>query len=78
MADSPLHAKPPHNCYGCRYFYITYEQARPYACRKFGFKGPQMPAVTVFATTGMKCAFRQAGNRPLKTGKASPGQRSGR
>ena len=45
------------NCYQCEYLYITHEKNRRYGCRKFGFKGPYFPSVTVFSTTGTKCAY---------------------
>ena len=46
-------------CRGCVYFYVTYDPKRPWGCRKFGFKGKNLPAVTVFQSTGMHCAYYQ-------------------
>ncbi len=45
------------NCYRCEYLFITHEKNRRYGCRKFGFKGPYFPSITVFSTTGTKCAY---------------------
>ena len=45
------------NCNGCTYFFVTYDKFRPWGCRKFGFKGKNLPAQIVFATTGMQCAY---------------------
>lgn len=45
------------NCFDCIHHYITYETPRPYACRKFGFKGPRLPSITVFEVTGTECAY---------------------
>ena len=24
-------------CHGCRYFYVTYKQSKPYGCKAYGF-----------------------------------------
>ena len=45
------------NCYQCEYLFITHEKNKRYGCRKFGFKGPYFPSITVFSTTGTKCAY---------------------
>ncbi|MDR1451119.1 MAG: uracil-DNA glycosylase [Helicobacteraceae bacterium] len=43
------------DCRKCRYFRITWENAFPYACDLFGFKGKQTPNVAVFANDGYPC-----------------------
>ncbi|MDR0664269.1 MAG: uracil-DNA glycosylase [Helicobacteraceae bacterium] len=43
------------DCRKCRYFRITWESAFPYACDLFGFKGAQMPSVTVFMSGARRC-----------------------
>lgn len=43
------------NCVKCAYFEITWEPERPRACHMFGFKGKEMPCVTVLKVTGEKC-----------------------
>ena len=45
------------NCYQCEYLFITHEKNKRYGCRKFGFKGPYFPSITVFSATGTKCAY---------------------
>ena len=45
------------NCYQCEYLFITHDKNKRYGCRKFGFKGPYFPSITVFSTTGTKCAY---------------------
>ena len=45
------------NCYKCEYLFITHDKNRRYGCKKFGFKGPYFPSITVFSTTGTKCAY---------------------
>ena len=45
------------NCFECEYLFITHEQNNRYGCRRFGFKGPNLPSNTVIATTGTKCAY---------------------
>ena len=43
------------NCIKCKHFFVTYEPQRPYGCKIYGFKGPQMPSLTVFQSSGMQC-----------------------
>ena len=45
------------NCYQCEYLFITHDKTKRYGCKKFGFKGPYFPSITVFSTTGTKCAY---------------------
>ena len=45
------------NCYLCEYLSITHDKNKRYGCKKFGFKGPYFPSITVFSTTGTKCAY---------------------
>ncbi|MDD3467204.1 MAG: uracil-DNA glycosylase [Campylobacterales bacterium] len=45
------------NCYKCKYFFVTYEQQRPYGCKAHGFKSPQMPSVVVFQSSSMDCVL---------------------
>ena len=45
------------NCYNCEYLFITHDKNKRYGCKKFGFKGPHFPSISVFTTTGMKCAY---------------------
>ena len=45
------------NCFRCEYLFITHEKNKRYGCKKFGFKGPYFPSITVFSTTGTKCAY---------------------
>lgn len=43
------------NCIKCKHFFVTYEPQRPYGCKIYGFKGPQMPSMTVFQSSGIQC-----------------------
>jgi hypothetical protein len=43
------------NCYLCIHFKITWEPKFPYSCRAHGFKGPQIPSVVVFNSSGEQC-----------------------
>ena len=43
------------NCIKCEYFFITWEARMPRGCKAFGFKGREMPSITVFKTSGSKC-----------------------
>lgn len=43
------------NCFSCRHLKITYHPHFPRACLIFGFKGQDLPSVTVKKTTGQSC-----------------------
>jgi hypothetical protein len=43
------------NCFGCRHFFVTHESTHPYGCRAMGFKTAQLPAITVYANSGLSC-----------------------
>lgn len=53
------------NCRQCEHFHVTWDNAAPVGCKKFGFKCRQMPSLEVLATTGKQCIFFEA--------KAAPG-----
>ena len=57
------------NCFRCEYLFITHEKNKRYGCKRFGFKGPYFPSITVFSTTGTKCAYFTLKKR-LKNGKS--------
>ena len=57
------------NCFRCEYLFITHEKNKRYGCKKFGFKGPYFPSITVFSTTGTKCAYFTLKKR-LKNGES--------
>jgi len=52
------------NCLKCRHFYVTYEPKWPRGCRVFGFKGKQLPSITVKQCTGSECPAFQARINP--------------
>ncbi|HNW91456.1 MAG TPA: hypothetical protein PKM88_00925 [bacterium] len=74
MTDQPA----PADCFSCAHFTITYDKRFPYACRVFGFKGKELPARTVFATTGSACTALVP--RPVRpaAAPADPGARGGK
>ena len=48
------------NCFQCLYLKITSNPHYPRACSMFGFKGQELPSITVKKTTGEPCqAFKQ-------------------
>ena len=46
-------------CYGCKNFYITYKQSKPYGCRAYGFISKFLPSKVVFDSSGIKCAYKK-------------------
>ena len=50
-------------CFNCKHFFITHDRHRRWGCRIFGFKSRMIPSIEVFASTGMKCAYKVAKKR---------------
>ena len=46
-------------CHGCKHFFITYRQHKPYGCRAYGFISKNIPSMVVFQSSGMKCAYKK-------------------
>ena len=46
-------------CHGCRYFYVTYKQSKPYGCKAYGFISKILPSKVVFDASGIKCAYKK-------------------
>ena len=46
-------------CHGCRYFYVTYKQSKPYGCKAYGFISKILPSKVVFDSSGIKCAYKK-------------------
>ena len=42
------------DCYKCEYYYVTWEKNFPHGCRAMGFKGKELPNITVRKSTGGK------------------------
>ena len=51
MSESTI----PPNCFQCKHLKITSDPHFPRACLVFGFKGRELPSVTVKKTTGESC-----------------------
>ena len=45
-------------CYGCSFFYVTYQQQKPYGCKAYGFISKTLPSKVVLDSSGIKCAYR--------------------
>ncbi|MAH89565.1 MAG: hypothetical protein CMJ06_05980 [Pelagibacterales bacterium] len=46
------------SCHGCKNFYITYKQYRPYGCKAYGFISKILPSKVVFNSSGIECAYK--------------------
>jgi len=42
-------------CAQCKFYYITWERSHPYGCKKWGFKSPTIPTISVFRASGKDC-----------------------
>lgn len=45
------------NCFKCKFYYVTWEKNFPYGCKAIGFKGRELPSVSVKRNTGIDCQF---------------------
>jgi len=45
------------NCRRCEYYFVTWEPQNPHGCKAYGFKGKQIPSVTVFQSSGVDCNY---------------------
>jgi hypothetical protein len=43
------------NCFKCRYFVITWQKERAYACQAMGFKSRLLPSLVVRRLSGEAC-----------------------
>lgn len=55
------------NCYKCKNYYVTWDPRFPCGCRAIGFKGKEIPSISVRKNTGIDCQFFEEKN--VKTGK---------
>ena len=46
-------------CHGCKFFYVTYKQSKPYGCRAYGFISRTLPSKIVFVSSGIECAYKK-------------------
>ena len=52
------------NCFQCKFFYVSFDNNRPYGCRAMGFKSREMPSLEVFRADGSKCLSFRSRRRP--------------
>lgn len=48
---------PEAECFKCRYFKITWDRERPYACLGMNFKSKAIPSQEVLKVSGAPCAL---------------------
>jgi len=59
------------HCRNCEYFYITWDQQRPYGCRAMGFKTKRLPSWDVYQSSGEQCQSFKVKKRIASTTKKS-------
>jgi hypothetical protein len=55
LGAEPSNQKSGPNCWGCRYFAVSWDPHRPYACNLMGFKTKMLPSIEVLRTDGRFC-----------------------
>ena len=59
-----MNTKAP-NCWQCRFFAVSWDPARPYACQLMGFKSKVLPSIEVLRADGDRCrGFLAKSNLP--------------
>jgi hypothetical protein len=59
-ADSRKDDRKKINCFHCVNFVVTWDPKMPKGCRVFGFKGKDLPSLSVYLATGKNCiAFKR-------------------
>jgi hypothetical protein len=48
------------SCIHCVHFRLTWNPSYPYACKAWGIRSSQYPAVAVRASSGLPCQLREA------------------
>ena len=56
------------NCWGCRFFSISWDPRRPYACDLMGFKSKMLPSIEVLRADGHFCIGFEAKPVPASEG----------
>jgi hypothetical protein len=46
-------------CQKCKYYFVTWEPARPYGCKAYSFKSKLIPSMVVKNSSGIDCSFYQ-------------------
>lgn len=52
------------NCFKCAHLSITFEPAKPYACKGMRFKSKKLPAAVVFENSGFHCQLFSPKEKP--------------
>lgn len=50
------------NCRRCKHYFVTWEKNKPHGCKAYGFKGAQIPSLTVFQSSGRACSLFEIKN----------------
>ena len=45
------------NCFGCKFFYVSWDKNYPYGCRAFSIKSKKIPSGEVQAKSNMSCLY---------------------
>ncbi len=53
------------NCRECIHYYVTWDINHPYGCKAMGFKGKQIPSITVVNSTGKQCLMFKRKVKPI-------------
>ena len=49
-----MNTKAP-NCWQCRFFAVSWDPSKPYACQLMGFKTKVLPSIEVLRADGQRC-----------------------
>ncbi|RXK14358.1 uracil-DNA glycosylase [Halarcobacter mediterraneus] len=46
-------------CQKCKFYFVTWQPAKPHGCKAYGFKSKMLPSIVVKNSSGFPCSFFQ-------------------
>ena len=62
----PMTKEKENICRRCKFYYITWDVKHPHGCRAMGFKGKELPYLTVLKNSGTRCLLFEKKATPSK------------
>lgn len=53
-------------CQKCKFYFVTWQPAKPHGCKAYGFKSKLLPSIVVKNSSGFSCSFFQLKNSQNK------------
>lgn len=50
-------------CQKCKFYFVTWEKAKPHGCKGYGFKSASIPSLVVKQSSGDECSLYALKNK---------------